>query len=191
MTYLLRDNILRCIFNGIEINEEWKSINDFEDRFEVSNFGRIKSINGRNNKGAPIIIKQYIEKNGYARVTIRKRNNKQKYKFSVHRLVGEYFIENPNSLPVINHIDNDPLNNNYKNLEWCTQLENLNHAKRQERLNIKGERHYNTSLTELDVLKIRETYSLGKISQLELGKKFGVGRCCIKSIVSRQSWAHI
>lgn len=189
MEYVLRDNILRCIFNGLEYNEEWKSIKGFEERFEVSSFGRIKSINGRNNNGLPTILKLDSTNRGYLRVFFRKDGNR--FRCSVHRLVAMYFIDNSNNLPIVNHIDNNPQNNFYKNLEWCTQLENLNHAKAQGRLNIKGERHYNTVLTEADVLKIRELYSSTKITQLELGKQFGVSRSCINLITSRRNWNHI
>lgn len=46
----------------------------------------------------------------------------------MHRLVAEAYIPNPRNLPYVNHIDGNPKNNNYKNLEWCSPLENVEHA---------------------------------------------------------------
>lgn len=46
----------------------------------------------------------------------------------IHRLVAKYFIPNPDNLPIVNHIDGDPSNNHYKNLEWCTQSRNMEHS---------------------------------------------------------------
>lgn len=63
---------------------------------------------------------------GYWKVELSNGGKRKSYK--VHRLVGLSFIPNPEGKPYINHIDGNPLNNHYKNLEWCTQLENVIHA---------------------------------------------------------------
>ena len=68
---------------------------------------------------------------GYKRVSLS-LNGKVTRKL-VHRIVGEAFIPNPNNLPHINHIDNDPTNNEVSNLEWCTNSENMAHSHRQGR----------------------------------------------------------
>ena len=86
------------------------------DNYFISNFGNVK-----NNK-KNIIMKQYAEKNGYKRICLDK-NGKQKF-FNIHRLVGNAFLENPENKKVIDHIDNNPANNNIKNLRWATQKEN-------------------------------------------------------------------
>jgi hypothetical protein len=74
-------------------------------------------------------LKQFTSKEGYKRINL-KTNGKWK-KFLIHRLVGIAFSENPDNKKVIDHIDNNPANNNVKNLRWCSQKENLaNQGKR-------------------------------------------------------------
>jgi hypothetical protein len=100
------------------MNEEWKPIENYEDLYWVSNFGNVKS--KRKDK------KLSINLDGYYVVNLCK-NGKIKT-FTVHRLVAQAFVPNPKNKPFVNHIDGDKLNNYYKNLEWCTQSENMKHA---------------------------------------------------------------
>lgn len=76
-------------------------------------------------------LKQDISNVGYKRVCLSKRGKKKK--LSVHRLVAEEFVPNPNSLPHVNHIDNDKTNNRFTNLEWCTPKQNSEHMVKQGR----------------------------------------------------------
>jgi hypothetical protein len=112
----------------------------------------------------------------------------------IHRLVGETFIPNPRNYPQINHIDGNKLNNNLSNLEWCTGSYNRKHA-HQMGLNKlpdnKGEKHSNCKLTNEQVLEIRELYSTGNYSQIELSKKFQVFDSAINMIIKRKRWKHI
>lgn len=110
--------------------EIWKDIAGYEGLYQVSNLGRVKSLKRLHTKER--IISQEVNHRGYARVNLWKEN-KQK-KFSVHRLVAEAFIENPEGKPQVNHIDEDKLNNTAKNLEWCTQVENHRHGTINERI---------------------------------------------------------
>ena len=92
-------------------NEEWVDIEGYEGYYQVSNMGRVRSVNrhiqrsdGRLEFRKQQIILGYIDKDGYCRVSLRKgRGNPHGYQ--VHRLVALHFIENPNNLPQINHID--------------------------------------------------------------------------------------
>lgn len=102
---------------------EWKSVKGFEGQYEVSNTGLIKSLKGKEER---ILKSRVHSKTGY--VTVILSNNGSKYSRLVHRLVAEAFIENPESKPEVNHIDEDKVNNSVENLEWNTHEENSNHG---------------------------------------------------------------
>lgn len=116
------------------MQEIWKDIKDYEGIYQVSNLGRVRSLtrkvktfNGfRITKGQ--LLKPLKTNRNYFRVDL-KQNQKNKYK-SIHRLVAETFIPNPNNYPIINHIDGDTSNNKADNLEWCTQSHNIKEAYR-------------------------------------------------------------
>jgi len=95
------------------IKEVWKDVS-FDKKYQISNLGNFK----KGNK----VINGWIQNTGYKTVQI---NNK---KYSIHRLVAEAFIPNPENKPQVNHIDGNKLNNNADNLEWCTCKENVQHA---------------------------------------------------------------
>ena len=113
------------------LNEEWKPIKDYEDYYEISNYGRVRRIKYENfgNKTQyklPNYLKPRIDKDGYLRYTLCiKQKNKQ---FFAHRLVAIHFLKNENNYPVVNHIDGNKQNNYYKNLEFCTIKHNNLHA---------------------------------------------------------------
>ena len=96
--------------------EEWKPIRGYEDRYEVSSLGRVRNLQ----TGKLLTPKQHNR--GYHAVILC-RNKKQKY-FLVHRLVAIAFVPTDDESLTINHIDEDTLNNNVDNLEWCTNAEN-------------------------------------------------------------------
>lgn len=92
--------------------EVWKDVVGYEGMYCVSNFGNIYSL--YTNK----VLNHGTRKDGYQYVILSKED-KKKYKM-IHRLVAEAFIPNINNLPIINHKDENPSNNNANNLEWCT-----------------------------------------------------------------------
>ena len=101
-------------FPGYFINRDGKVFTD-----------KIPGAKGK--RGSKIIeLKGSINNNGYKRVNLRANNKNNP--LSVHRLVAITFIENPKSLPIINHKDGDKLNNQVSNLEWCTSSDNNKHA---------------------------------------------------------------
>lgn len=112
-------------------NEEWRDIKGFETLYQISNYGRLKSI-GKNNKSKnnnkTIIRKTFPNHKGYLSCIIY--NNIGKYSVRIHRLVAENFIDNPLSKKQVNHIDGNKQNNRIDNLEWCTNSENQIHAYR-------------------------------------------------------------
>lgn len=112
-------------------HEIWKPVKGFEGLYEISNFGRIKSLNYRRT-GKEKIMKPKKHRGGYLFVHLC-RNGKYK-RFYVHRLVGIAFIPNPEGLPEINHKNEDKTNNVVSNIEWCDRRYNLNFGTYNERM---------------------------------------------------------
>jgi hypothetical protein len=109
--------------------EVWLKINNYEGIYEVSNIGRVKSLSRMSIQNHPIeekILKQHDNGNGYMYVDLYKDGKRKKY--AVHRLVAMVFVENPHNLPQINHKDENTFNNEFDNLEWCTQKYNNNYG---------------------------------------------------------------
>ena len=117
--------------NEIEV---WKDVVGYEGSYQVSNKGNVRSVERRNSRGyrlAGRILKPGHDNDGYLHVVLCK-NGKRKTT-TVHRLVAEAFIPNPESLPQVNHIDEVKDNNNVENLEWCDSKYNNNHGTMIER----------------------------------------------------------
>ena len=108
--------------------EIWKPILNYEGLYEVSNWGRVKSLKF----GKERILKPGTNKYGYL-IVILCKNGKVK-SFSVHRLVAEAFLPNPHNYPCVNHKDECKTNNNVNNLEWCTYTYNNNYGTKIERI---------------------------------------------------------
>ena len=114
--------------------EIWKDIIGYEGLYQVSSYGRVRSLDrydSRNCFRKKRILKLCANRLGYLKVGLWS-NGKVKHHL-VHRLVAEAFIPNPNNLPIINHIDENPSNNNVDNLEWCTAKYNMNYGTIRER----------------------------------------------------------
>lgn len=113
------------------MKEIWKPVLGYEDRYEVSNLGNVASLKfarGSNRR----ILKQSTNTWGYSQVTLSK--DKKKKNVVIHRLVAEAFIENPQNLPQVNHIDENKHNNRADNLEWCDSHYNINYGERKARV---------------------------------------------------------
>lgn len=115
--------------------EEWRDVPGFKSHYQVSNYGRVYST-PRNNRGRKIggYLLAQSERFGkpYKWVSLSKGGKPIRY--LVHRLVAMAFLPNPNNLPVVNHKDENPQNNQVDNLEWCTQKSNCNYGTRIERI---------------------------------------------------------
>jgi hypothetical protein len=117
--------------------ETWKSIKGYEGLYEVSNLGRVKSLAKMRWNGKAYhlweerILKQGTNGNDYLVVNLYK--NKNIRLVTVHRLVANAFVDNPNNFKEVNHLDENRKNNNVNNLEWCTRKYNCNYGNRTEK----------------------------------------------------------
>lgn len=107
------------------MQEEWKDVRGFEGYYQISNLGRVKSVERvvKKKNGTLMKVSEKIRvlsqtTDNYSYVVLAK-NGKNKT-FLVHRLVAETFIGNPNNLPCVNHKDENKQNDCVDNLEWCT-----------------------------------------------------------------------
>ena len=96
------------------MTEIWRDIKGYEGLYQVSNFGNIRNAKGRR-------LKQTYRGN-YLKIGLSKNGHTRQ--ISVHRIVAETFVDNPNNYPIVNHIDEDKVNNKADNLEWCTRSYN-------------------------------------------------------------------
>lgn len=92
-------------------------------RFVVFENGSVVSLLGKE----PRLLKPSLDKYGYLKIGLFIEEGRRKW-FTIHRLVAQAYVPNPNNLPQVNHKDGNKLNNHYSNLEWCTAKENIHHA---------------------------------------------------------------
>lgn len=159
--------------------EVWRPIPG-NPAYAVSNHGRVMRTTGHTN-GATIgrVLKPGKNSRGYFFVNLH-QNGERKFQY-VHRLVALAFLgECPHGL-VVNHIDNNQLNNTPSNLEYVTQARNMQHASET------GRRKH--GLSEEKSHQIRALYAAGGVTQTALGKQFGVSQRMIGYIVHGRSWA--
>ena len=126
------------------MEEIWKDIKGYENKYQVSNLGRIRSYPNKRHSNFKIL--KQAKNNGYYTVCLSKENKTKN--FTVHRLVAIAFIPNPNNLPQVGHkdeknlINSEECNNCVENLEWCTGKENDNMPLHRERLSGKNNPMY-------------------------------------------------
>ena len=163
--------------------EYWKPVIGFEGLYEVSNFGRVKSLPRKNTKGR--ILKPRTTNCGYLQVDLCKCG--KIYHKTVHRLVAEAFIDNPNNLPQVNHKDENKESNfvwvnddgsvdeSKSNLEYCDAKYNANYGSKNDKM----KKQINQFL--LDGITLVNTWS----STREIERKLGfchsaISECCSK-----------
>lgn len=179
--------------------EKWLPIVGFEGVGLVSNLGNVKTIDRFFMRGEHKvkrngqIRKPSVNKKGYLYIPIRAVINGKgcvKNK-TIHRLVAEAFIPNPENKPQVNHINGEKSDNRVENLEWVTNAENMQHAyKSGLRTAPSGVDSPYSVFSKQDVLDIRDSFKNG-ISQIELAKKYNVTTGCISGICRKRTYANI
>ena len=175
-----------------DMNEQWKSVVGFEDRYEVSNLGKVRRM-------AYEII-TVDRGDGYRVVGLCNGGKRGKRRYA-HRLVAEAFLEAPpNGYCQVNHKDNNPANNHLENLEWVTPHQNAIHAKHKGVLGpgrighwARGESHYAAKLTDERVREIRRLWFLNQKrgTKSRLARQFNVSEALIDHVVRNKTWKHV
>jgi len=180
----LLKNAKPILFN----TEIWKPIKGYEGRYEISNFGRVKSLDSRHKKYHGKIMKPWENSNKkYLYITLRKNNEKKTY--AIHTLVLNTFIgENPGGKQCA-HYDGNPENNHVENLRWATAKENIDDRKRHGRT-AKGEKQGSSKLDEKSVKTILKLKDKG-LSKYEVGHLACVSYTTIERIWNNESWRHL
>lgn len=108
-------------------NERWLPCPNFETKYLISDYGRIKSLGTYNTCKKGGLRKLTPKKSGYVETFLYDDGRKERV--SVHVLVAKAFVSNPLNFPMVNHKDENPSNNYYKNLEWCDNRYNTRYSK--------------------------------------------------------------
>lgn len=179
--------------------EVWKDIKNYEGKYQVSNFGRVKSLarivesrKGIFGNKKEIFLKANKNEKGYLRVKLCIVNDEvsSEKNFYVHSLVLNAFLENPLNKPQVNHKNGIKDDNRVDNLEWVTGSENVIHSL-ENKLKVpqKGSEHGMSKLTEKEVLEIR---TIGRTKTLkEVAKIYNVDMSLISLILLNKIWIHI
>ena len=109
-------------------NEIWKDILGYEKRYQISNTGKVRSIQDNHGNYREQERKAYVRSTSCPYLYVQMWVKDKGFTHAVHRLVAETFIKNPDNKPMVNHIDGNKRNNNAYNLEWVTCSENHKHA---------------------------------------------------------------
>ena len=177
------------------MNEIWKPVKGYEGLYEVSNEGRVRSLDrvitslpcsyrvAQTRRFRGKLKATRLNNYGYELVTLSA--NKKAKTFSLHRLVLEAFVgECPDGMEAC-HYDDNPTNNHLSNLRWDTHYNNC-----QERDSPKGQANGNSILTDNQVREIKWALS-HSFSNKEIANTYGVGRANINRIANNHSWSHI
>lgn len=172
--------------------EEWKDVEGFEGHYQVSNIGRIKTLRrevsagwGRRFVKERIMPTRLDSKGRYEMVELCK--DCKTYLKILHRLVAFAFVENAYNKPEVNHKDGVRTNNNYKNLEWCTNKENIAHSIETGLANGRGQHNTMAKLSNIDILEIRASNK----KRLELSQQYKISMNHISQIKNKRVWKHL
>lgn len=184
------------------MEEIWKDVVGYEGLYQVSNLGRVRSLDRvietdcrwknkitKKYKGKILKLNTNKKRHGYIYCFLGRGNSKK-----VHRLVAEAFLANPENKPQVNHRDMNVANNNIGNLEWVTNVENMRHAYQNGRVH-KGKKGINrgtkngmNKYTEEQVKKVKRSLSAGKKIFQILKENHYFSRGFVSKIKHEKNW---
>lgn len=179
---------------------EWFDVKGYEARYQVTRDGRVKSkirrvyspICGGDRQIGGKLLKLVTHPRGYRNAQFVVDGKRKS--LSLHRMLAELFIPNPEGKPHINHIDGNPANNSIENLEWCTHLENMRHAYAtglaKAPVNGPGEASPAAKLTDEKVRDIKRRLLAGETHKA-IAKIYGVASGTIGFISVGVTWSHV
>ena len=166
-------------------NEEWRDVAGYEGLYQVSDQGRVKSLertfidkSGRKRTVKERILKPGMDKGGYLRIDLCASGKSRM--FSVHRLVCQAFHDNPENKLDVNHINENKTDNRACNLEWSTRRENINHGTHNERSGKTRSKPVGQYTLDGELVKVWQSthkverqagFSQGNISKVANGKR--------------------
>lgn len=178
------------VLKYMEIKKEiWKSVVGYEGLYKISNLGNGISIKRHGTNGG--FLKKYTHKKGYIVYVLTKNSHKKS--FFAHRLVATAFIKNSLQKKEINHIDGNKKNNNVRNLEWVSRLENMQHAKNNGLIPLPKncQDHPNSKLNNKQVFTIKKLLLENKLNQRQIADLFCVNKSVISLIHTKKSWVKL
>ena len=185
----------------INFVETWKPVPGYDGRYEVSDWGRVRSLNPTGHQPSVIYLRPKVGRGGYHVVRLYK--DKVWREFGIHRLVLIAFVGLDADRREANHKDGDKANNHLSNLEWLTRRENHMHAlklglklhprqyrKRNGKPEPRGVDHPTAKLSEEQVRDIKYMLRMG-IGPTRIASALGINRTTINAIKFGVTWTHI
>lgn len=170
-------------------NEQWKKIKDTDGKYEISNYGRIRSLTSPfdgSYRTKPLILKtSFTDGYEYASYLVKGKRVRK----SMHRLVLTEFLSPCPKGKQCHHLDGNSLNNKLENLSWVTCKQNHFHMFLHGTERSKGESNPMAKLNSEDVKRIRGFAKI--LTHGSIAEMYGISRCQVSSIVAHTTWKHL
>ena len=183
--YTKNPNKLASVIEDLP-GEIWKWIKNYEGVYQVSTISRVRNFH----RGNVTLMTPHPTEDGHMHIGLYKDGKTITY--SIHRLVAEAFIPNPDNLPEVDHRDGNPANNHVTNLRWCTRKQNAEYAVETGAYKF-GDNHPRSKLTVEKVREIRAKYvPHSKTCGIKaLARDYDVSKSTIEHVVYNEIWKHV